>query len=203
MPTRCGEPEFGSIADPARRERGAAALGAPPYFHAMATAGDCCALDLLERAETVRARAAAARARADAVRARAASARRRTEAPRTGSFPALVACKDPGYTTTSGQADGGADTTVSDVTAVTHPSRDRHKKVVGANIRAAREAAGLSQTGLGLQIGEFGGKTQRQVSDWERGIHKPHHETVEQIAVALDRPASWFYVEHGPDDLTR
>ena len=48
-------------------------------------------------------------------------------------------------------------------------------------IRAARKAAGLSQTELAEKIGVV----QSNVCRWERGAHRPQIDTLKKIAEAL------------------
>ena len=54
---------------------------------------------------------------------------------------------------------------------------------VGATIRAARRAEGVSQAQLAERIGS----TQPQVSAWERGTRSPKASDLQRIAEALGR----------------
>jgi len=54
---------------------------------------------------------------------------------------------------------------------------------VGATIRAARKAEGISQA----QLAESIGSTQPQVSAWERGTRSPKASDLQRIAEALGR----------------
>lgn len=66
-------------------------------------------------------------------------------------------------------------------------------ETVAANVRRAREHAELSQAELAGLLGV----DRRQVSRWERALHRPEHERVEQIARALGLPdVFWFYGRH-------
>jgi len=109
----------------------------------------------------------------------------------------LRAVNNVGYTTASDSGNDPRYSTVSGVAAVTHPSRDRYKRMVGANIRRERERAGLSQTELGERCDPV--KTQKQVSSWEVGDHLPQVETLEQIAHILDVPVHLLRSPHGDD----
>jgi transcriptional regulator with XRE-family HTH domain len=65
----------------------------------------------------------------------------------------------------------------------------RHARLVGANLRERREAAGLSQQQLGLRV-ERG---QQQVSHWESGDHRPSAEHLEALAAVLGCHWTDFY----------
>ena len=68
--------------------------------------------------------------------------------------------------------------------------------IVGANIRRARDDAGLLQRELGAALG-IG---TQQVSDWERGAYRPNDENLLRIAEALGKNFAWFFAEHPADD---
>ena len=69
-------------------------------------------------------------------------------------------------------------------------------QVVGANIRRARERAGLSQYQLGALIDV----RQHHISDYERGKHEPGAERLAQIAdvLGIAEPA-YFFLDSLPD----
>lgn len=54
---------------------------------------------------------------------------------------------------------------------------------IGDRIRAAREAAGLTQQQLADAVEAGGG--QRQISNWETDFRTPRRETLERIAEVL------------------
>ena len=68
---------------------------------------------------------------------------------------------------------------------------DRRKLIVGDNIRRAREQQNVSQVRL-AQLLDTG---QRQISRWEKGHAEPNSVSLHHIALALERPLWWFYVE--------
>lgn len=69
----------------------------------------------------------------------------------------------------------------------------RIRSTVGANLRAARLAKGLTQAELARALGD---KTNEMlVSKWERGIHRPQDFTMERLAVILDIEFVDFYDE--------
>lgn len=66
--------------------------------------------------------------------------------------------------------------------------------ILGANIRRAREGAGLTQQELANRLG---GKTNGQrISDWERGYNRPNDTNLLLLAEKLERPFAWFYTDH-------
>lgn len=65
---------------------------------------------------------------------------------------------------------------------------------IGANIRKARKAAGLTQRQLAERIGT----DSFQVSRWERGANRPQYETLAALAAALGLTPTAFYAE--PDE---
>jgi len=60
--------------------------------------------------------------------------------------------------------------------------------VLGARIREARLAAGLTQVELGERIG----RTQAVVSAWERGERRPSVDALVALAHALGRSTDWL-----------
>jgi transcriptional regulator with XRE-family HTH domain len=65
---------------------------------------------------------------------------------------------------------------------------------VAANIRTAREAAGLTQEGLARRAGI----TLRTVTGWELAERLPRGTNLVKLAAALDQEPSWFYAVHEP-----
>lgn len=65
---------------------------------------------------------------------------------------------------------------------------------LGRRIRAARLARGWTQAQLGELV--FGvddpNTTAPRVSRWERGMHKPDLDTIEELAKVLELPAAYF-----------
>lgn len=60
---------------------------------------------------------------------------------------------------------------------------------IGANLKAARKAKGLTQTELGHLIGRDG----FQVSRWERGAHRASDTALMELAEALDMDYTAFF----------
>lgn len=61
---------------------------------------------------------------------------------------------------------------------------------IGQRIAEARAAMGLTQDELAAKIpGKANGT---QMSKWERGVHRPGDDTLEQIAKALGKDVAWF-----------
>lgn len=61
-------------------------------------------------------------------------------------------------------------------------------KVFAARLKSARKAMGLTQTGVGLQMG-LGEKTaSARVNRWEKGVHPASLESAEALAEALGMP---------------
>lgn len=64
---------------------------------------------------------------------------------------------------------------------------------IGQNIRAARDAAGLTQGELALALKLRESQT---VSNWERGVSRPSDENLVALGRVLGHDESWFYAEH-------
>lgn len=62
---------------------------------------------------------------------------------------------------------------------------------IGANLKAARKGAGLTQRQLAERIGT----DSFQVSRWERGANRPQDDTLHALAEALGIDMAAFYVE--------
>jgi transcriptional regulator with XRE-family HTH domain len=60
---------------------------------------------------------------------------------------------------------------------------------IGANLKAARKAAGLTQRQLAERIGT----DSFQVSRWERGANRPQDDTLQALAFALGMDATAFF----------
>jgi len=70
------------------------------------------------------------------------------------------------------------------------PAGHDMRKRVGERIRQAREAKGLSQSGLARLLP--GGAEGRDVSRWERGLNMPSWPNLQALAVALDVSIGWL-----------
>lgn len=61
-------------------------------------------------------------------------------------------------------------------------------KIFAGRLKSARKAMGLTQTGVGLQMG-LGEKTaSARVNRWEKGVHPASLESAEALAEALGMP---------------
>lgn len=65
---------------------------------------------------------------------------------------------------------------------------------LGANIRSARESAGLTQRQLGDRLGVDGS----DISRHERGVVRPGDERLARLASVLGREIGWFYADNDP-----
>lgn len=70
--------------------------------------------------------------------------------------------------------------------------------IVGANIRRARESAGLNQRELAAKLG--GKLTNQSVSDWERAVVRPSDENLTRVATVLGHEFAWFFMSHNGDE---
>lgn len=61
-------------------------------------------------------------------------------------------------------------------------------KKIGQRIVEAREAKGLKQAGLAIELEV----TQSTLSSWERGIRRPKRDNLERLAEALDVGKAWI-----------
>ncbi|MBD1589867.1 helix-turn-helix domain-containing protein [Pseudomonas typographi] len=68
-------------------------------------------------------------------------------------------------------------------------------------LKEARLAADISQERLGIEAGIEPASASARMNQYETGKHSPNPTTVQQIATALDLPASYFYSED--DDVAR
>lgn len=63
---------------------------------------------------------------------------------------------------------------------------------IGVDIRAARERAGLSLSGLGERMSAVGRPTSKALLHyWEKGSRRPHRADVQAIAAVLDLGSEW------------
>lgn len=62
---------------------------------------------------------------------------------------------------------------------------------IGANLRSARQAAGLTQRQLAEKIGT----DSFQISRWERGANRPQDETLHALIEALGISLAQVYAE--------
>lgn len=64
--------------------------------------------------------------------------------------------------------------------------------VIGSSIVYGRKLAnGMTQGELARRL-EI---PQRQLSDWERGVHRPSDANLRRVAVILEQPFHWFFIE--------
>ena len=75
---------------------------------------------------------------------------------------------------------------------MTHQATNQLLKVLGPNLRAAREAKELSQHELALMVGSQG----FEVGRWEKGKHRPHDATLVALAEALGVTVAWLLTDH-------
>lgn len=66
------------------------------------------------------------------------------------------------------------------------------KAIVGANVFAARKAAGLRQRDLAERLDV----DPMLVSKWERAEHKPSATNLEALALEFGHDIAWFYTDH-------
>lgn len=69
------------------------------------------------------------------------------------------------------------------------------KSIVGANIRAARDEAGLTQRELAARVNDMDSIA---VSRWERGKVIPSATSIVTLAEVLGHDVAWFYTDHAP-----
>ena len=75
----------------------------------------------------------------------------------------------------------------------------RPEEVFAERLRAARQAAGLSQYALGVLAGIDEGTAKVRINQYENRKHIPSLSIMERLADALDKPAAWFVC--APDEL--
>jgi len=69
------------------------------------------------------------------------------------------------------------------------------KSIFGLRLREARLRVGIPQDKLGVMIGLDEASASARISRYENGVHAPPFELVEQIAIVLKLPASFFYCD--------
>jgi transcriptional regulator with XRE-family HTH domain len=67
------------------------------------------------------------------------------------------------------------------------------KRIVGENIRTAREALGMNQEMLANRVGAY---NYQVIWNYERGRVMPKDERLIKIAIVLDRDLAWFFEPH-------
>lgn len=67
--------------------------------------------------------------------------------------------------------------------------------IVARRLREAREAAGLSQKGLGIAAGIDEFSASARLNQYERGKHTPDMLTIKKLAAVLKAPVAYFYTE--------
>jgi transcriptional regulator with XRE-family HTH domain len=73
------------------------------------------------------------------------------------------------------------------------PAKVDIRAVFRDRLRAAREAAQLSQKQLGIKAGLDAFVASTRINRYETGVHEPDLATVERMAAALDLPAAYFF----------
>lgn len=68
-------------------------------------------------------------------------------------------------------------------------------EIVGANIRAARQHAGLKQRQLAAVLE----MSPQHLSDWERGAYKPNDDNLSRLSTVLERDFAWFFTDHSAE----
>jgi DNA-binding XRE family transcriptional regulator len=68
----------------------------------------------------------------------------------------------------------------------------QQRNPVAINIRAAREAARLTQEELAALVGV----RRTRVNDWENGRHQPSRQHLAELCAALGHTRGWFYDPH-------
>lgn len=71
------------------------------------------------------------------------------------------------------------------------------KQIVGENIRARRDAIGLSRRALGIKIDV----DQNLIYKWERGQHRPTDENLSALSVELGTDIGWLYTDHSDEQV--
>lgn len=66
-------------------------------------------------------------------------------------------------------------------------------------LKEARKAAGFSQESLGIEAGIEPASASARMNQYEKGVHEPGEQTVQQIAAVLGLPLAYFYCEE--DDM--
>ena len=70
---------------------------------------------------------------------------------------------------------------------------DGIRQIIADNIVLGRELAErMTQGELARRLGI----PARQLSDWERAVHRPTDKNLDRIAVELGQPFHWFFIDH-------
>jgi transcriptional regulator with XRE-family HTH domain len=75
---------------------------------------------------------------------------------------------------------------------VADDAKIRRRRRIGANIRLARQLAGLSQERLAVRL-EI---KRTHISEWETAVHEPGPASMEALSEALGQPEWWFFADH-------
>ena len=75
------------------------------------------------------------------------------------------------------------------------------QSVFSRRLRQAREATGLSQKGLGIEIGLDPGVASARINRYEQGIHLPDIDTAQRLADRLQVPLPYLFTDD--DDLAQ
>lgn len=65
-------------------------------------------------------------------------------------------------------------------------------RIIGHNIRVARKARGWTL----MQLADAADTAYPVINRWELGYQIPSYKKVAQLARILERPETWFYVDH-------
>jgi transcriptional regulator with XRE-family HTH domain len=75
------------------------------------------------------------------------------------------------------------------------------QSVFSRRLRQAREATGLSQKGLGIEIGLDPGVASARINRYEQGVHLPDIDTAQRLADRLQVPLPYLFTDD--DDLAQ
>lgn len=67
------------------------------------------------------------------------------------------------------------------------------QSVFSRRLRQAREAAGLSQKGLGIEVGLDPGVASARINRYEQAVHLPDIETAQRLADRLGVPLPYLF----------
>lgn len=71
------------------------------------------------------------------------------------------------------------------------------RTIVGANLSAARAAAGMKQ----LDVAQALGVDSQYVSRWERGKVMPTMANLHRLADVFGRDVAWFFTDHNSNGV--
>ncbi|MGY6517567.1 MAG: helix-turn-helix transcriptional regulator [Lysobacteraceae bacterium] len=77
----------------------------------------------------------------------------------------------------------------------------RKTSVYGRRLREAREARGISQRDLGIEVGLDEFTASPRINRYENGVHQPNLALQIVLAKALGKPLPFFYAEE--DELAQ